>query len=505
LRLRFPRAWQGNERATVQRRAFTAALRRRGDCSASAEARSLVATGTGHRFSQYEWRGSFWTRASGTSLCTNGTVASPFPARMAGKRASDGAAASNPYNSLFADILTSVISVTALFIGANIIRKRLDPAFESKKELERRRKELEERLRKQRSSCGRPPLDLADLTPNEEVVAHYLVDPDELDVQSLDDVGGLEEIKEELRELVILPFHRPELFPPGSLLQPPKGILLYGPPGTGKTMLAKALAAESKACFLAISPATLLSKWVGETQQLTRAVFSLAYKIQPCIIFIDEIDALFRTRSAQDHEVYRDFKAEMMQLWDGLTTDSSAQVLVLGATNRPWDVDTAIQRRMPRSFLVDLPGVEQRKRILDVILRSDRHRLEASTEELAKLTEGYSGSDLRELCRAAALLVLRDAMREAKKCGVDVSQVQLRSMRLEDFERAMERVAPTGAHAEIFRYRQTLERVRKLRVAQENSNVESREPDEQTLVAGIEEALLVEANEFVERVGRRLG
>ncbi|KAF6004291.1 hypothetical protein F1559_004759 [Cyanidiococcus yangmingshanensis] len=276
---------------------------------------------------------------------------------MAGKRPGDGAAASNPYNSLLADVLTSAVSLAALFIGANIIRKRLDPAFETKKELERRRKELEERLRRQRRHGGRPPLDLSDLSTNEEVVAHYLVDPEELDVKSLDDVGGLEGIKEELRELVILPFQRPELFPPGSLLQPPKGILLYGPPGTGKTMLAKALAAESNACFLAISPATLLSKWVGETQQLTRAVFSLAYKIQPCIIFIDEIDALFRTRSAQDHEVYRDFKAEMMQLWDGLTTDSRAQVLVLGATNRPWDVDTAIQRRMPRSFLVDLPGL----------------------------------------------------------------------------------------------------------------------------------------------------
>ncbi|KAK4530317.1 hypothetical protein CCYA_CCYA04G1174 [Cyanidiococcus yangmingshanensis] len=423
---------------------------------------------------------------------------------MAGKRPGDGAAASNPYNSLLADVLTSAVSLAALFIGANIIRKRLDPAFETKKELERRRKELEERLRRQRRHGGRPPLDLSDLSTNEEVVAHYLVDPEELDVKSLDDVGGLEGIKEELRELVILPFQRPELFPPGSLLQPPKGILLYGPPGTGKTMLAKALAAESNACFLAISPATLLSKWVGETQQLTRAVFSLAYKIQPCIIFIDEIDALFRTRSAQDHEVYRDFKAEMMQLWDGLTTDSRAQVLVLGATNRPWDVDTAIQRRMPRSFLVDLPGLDQRKRILEVVLRSDRHRLEASISEIAALTEGYSGSDLRELCRAAALLVLRDAMHAAKKIGVDVSQVQLRNLCLDDFRRAMQSVAPTGTHAELFRYQQTLEQARKQRVVRGLDSVAMRENEEE-VADGIEQAILLEASEFVERVGRRLG
>lgn len=423
---------------------------------------------------------------------------------MAGKRPGDGAAASNPYNSLLADVLTSAVSLAALFIGANIIRKRLDPAFETKKELERRRKELEERLRRQRRHGGRPPLDLSDLSTNEEVVAHYLVDPEELDVKSLDDVGGLEGIKEELRELVILPFQRPELFPPGSLLQPPKGILLYGPPGTGKTMLAKALAAESNACFLAISPATLLSKWVGETQQLTRAVFSLAYKIQPCIIFIDEIDALFRTRSAQDHEVYRDFKAEMMQLWDGLTTDSKAQVLVLGATNRPWDVDTAIQRRMPRSFLVDLPSLDQRKRILEVVLRSDRHRLEASISEIAALTEGYSGSDLRELCRAAALLVLRDAMHAAKKTGVDVSQVQLRNLCLDDFQRAMQSVAPTGTHAELFRYQQTLEQARKQRVVRGLDSVAMRENEEQ-VADGIEQAILLEASEFVERVGRRLG
>lgn len=249
---------------------------------------------------------------------------------------------------------------------------------------------------------------LSSLSSYEKIMLAYLVPSTDIDVQ-FNDIGGLEDIVSDLRESVILPLVYPELFTQyGSLLAAPKGVLLYGPPGCGKTMLAKALAKESGSNFISIRMSTIMDKWFGESNKLVDALFSLANKLQPCIIFIDEIDSFLRERSSTDHEVTATLKAEFMTLWDGLV--SSGRVMVLGATNRPGDIDSAFLRRMPKRFSIGLPNKEQRGKILKKLLADVE--VGCSIEELVEVTEGMSGSDLKELCRDAAVNSTRDYIRK---------------------------------------------------------------------------------------------
>lgn len=228
--------------------------------------------------------------------------------------------------------------------------------------------------------------------------------------------------------------NRPELFTHSSLLQAPKGVLLYGPPGCGKTMLAKALAKESGANFISIRMSSIMDKWYGESNKMVDAIFSLAAKLQPCIIFIDEIDSFLRERQSMDHEVTAMLKAEFMTLWDGLT--SSGRILVLGATNRPNDIDSAFMRRMPKRFSVSLPNMEQRKRILRILLKdSEVDEKEFDLDRLVIQTDGLSGSDLKELCRDAAMNSMREYIRSNFKNGQRITEgdVNVRPLKNSDF------------------------------------------------------------------------
>jgi len=180
--------------------------------------------------------------------------------------------------------------------------------------------------------ASNPHLKEVSFNQYEKALLNSLVTPEEISV-TFEDIGGLHDIIDELREEVILPLTEPELFAAHlSLIQSPKGVLFYGPPGCGKTMLAKAIAKESGAFFLLIRMSSIMDKWYGESNKITDAIFSLANKLQPCIIFIDEIDSFLRDRSSTDHEVSAMLKAEFMTLWDGLK--SNGQIMVLGATNR---------------------------------------------------------------------------------------------------------------------------------------------------------------------------
>ena len=232
-----------------------------------------------------------------------------------------------------------------------------------------------------------------------------------------------------------------------------------GPPGTGKTMIAKALAKESGACFLNVRSAALQSKWFGDAQKLVTAVFTLAWKIQPCVIFIDEIDSFLGSRKSSEHEAVTSMKTEFMALWDGFLTDNNARVLVLAATNRPWDIDEAILRRLPRAFEVPLPDASQRKRILSVLLRgedvdetlwADR---DGALDRLAIATEGYSGSDLQDLCKQAAMLPIHDLLEEerasvsAAGAMADLSPREPRPLTAEDLFVVLESSAPPSAEA----------------------------------------------------------
>ncbi|KAF8515287.1 P-loop containing nucleoside triphosphate hydrolase protein [Gautieria morchelliformis] len=249
------------------------------------------------------------------------------------------------------------------------------------------------------------------LSEYEQIIAAEVIHPDDIEVK-FSDIGGLDPIISSLRESVIFPLVYPTLFTSSSsLLSAPKGVLLYGPPGCGKTMLAKALAKESGATFINIAVSVLTTKWYGESNKLVAGLFGLAKKMQPSIIFIDEIDSFLRERGKSDHEATAMIKAEFMTLWDGLLSGTD-RIMVLGATNRPSDIDSAILRRMPKRFAVPLPDVLQRRKILELTLRGTQLTPDFSMDELALRTANYSGSDLKEVCRNAAMHPVREYMRE---------------------------------------------------------------------------------------------
>lgn len=313
------------------------------------------------------------------------------------------------------EVLSAAIALAGVYLSAKVIKRVIDPNAEARERTRVRREAVFERLYR----TGVPREALRGLAPSEEALLHELVFPEDI-CSNFDSVGGLRGTKESLKELIVYPLLFPDVYGGkeggASLLSPPKGVLLYGPPGTGKTMLAKALAKESGANFLALSPSSLLSKWLGDTEQLARAVFSLARRVQPTIIFIDEIDGLFRERSSAEHEVHKNLKAEFMQLWDGLMTDDRFnQVVVLGATNRPYDVDPAILRRMPRPFEVGLPNLMERVEILSKVLEEVDVEVGFDYVKVSEVTEGYSGSDLKELCRAAMMAPVRESLRVVAK------------------------------------------------------------------------------------------
>ena len=340
------------------------------------------------------------------------------------------------------------LAVSALFscLVLSFGLKRLDPNRQTSKAAEQRKKEIAKRL-------GRPKLVT---NVYEDAIAADVANPDHINV-TFNSIGGLEDTKEALQELVILPLVRPELFSKSNLLKPAKGVLLYGPPGTGKTLLAKALAKESQACFINVRTSTLQSKWFGDAQKLVTAVFTLAWKLQPSIIFIDEIDSFLGTRKNSEHEAVTQMKTEFMTLWDGFNTDSNARVMVLAATNRPWDVDEAILRRLPRSFEVGLPNKEQRAKILGVTLQHEKlekgfflNEMNAPIWQIAERTKGYSGSDLQELCKQAAYGPVRDLLRSETR-GENTGG-GCRALMMKDFDEILKTSNTSAQAASSYQY-----------------------------------------------------
>ncbi|PSR94765.1 Spastin like [Actinidia chinensis var. chinensis] len=201
-----------------------------------------------------------------------------------------------------------------------------------------------------------------------------------------------------------------------SIRSPCKGILLFGPPGTGKTMLAKAVATEAGANFINISMSSITSKWFGEGEKYVKAVFSLASKIAPSVVFVDEVDSMLgRRENPGEHEAMRKMKNEFMVNWDGLRTKDKERVLVLAATNRPFDLDEAVIRRLPRRLMVNLPDAPNREKILKVILAKEELAPDVDLDAIANMTDGYSGSDLKNLSVTAAHCPIREILEKEKK------------------------------------------------------------------------------------------
>ncbi|WJX76984.1 microtubule-severing ATPase [Trifolium repens] len=248
-----------------------------------------------------------------------------------------------------------------------------------------------------------------------------------------DDVGGLEKAKQALMEMVILPTKRRDLFT--GLRRPARGLLLFGPPGNGKTMLAKAVASESEATFFNVTAASLTSKWVGEAEKLVRTLFKVATSRQPSVIFIDEIDSIMSTRTTNENEASRRLKSEFLIQFDGVTSNPDDIVIVIGATNKPQELDDAVLRRLVKRIYVPLPNENVRKLLLKHKLKGQAFSLPSrDLEMLVKETEGYSGSDLQALCEEAAMMPIREL-------GPNILTV--RGLRYDDFKKAMAVIRPS--------------------------------------------------------------
>ncbi|KAG8724911.1 hypothetical protein FRC09_012076 [Ceratobasidium sp. 395] len=213
-----------------------------------------------------------------------------------------------------------------------------------------------------------------------------------------------------IRSMVQLPLLCPDEFQSGLLKQyTMSGALLFGPPGTGKTLFAQALAKESGARMISVKPSDILHMCVGESECLVRALFSLARRLKPCVVFIDEIDALFGTRTNAGQQSsarwHTSMLTEFMQEMDGLI---SSQIIVLGASNRPFDLDDAVLRRLPCRVMIDLPEKEARRDILKILLREEALAEDVNLDAVAERTAKYSGSDLKNLCLAAAFNAVKE-------------------------------------------------------------------------------------------------
>ncbi|KAJ9499378.1 hypothetical protein H2202_004961 [Exophiala xenobiotica] len=263
-----------------------------------------------------------------------------------------------------------------------------------------------------------------------------------------EDVAGLNAAKKALKEAVVYPFLRPDLFM--GLREPARGMLLFGPPGTGKTMLARAVATESRSTFFAISASSLTSKWHGESEKLVRALFALAKALAPSIIFVDEIDSLLSARSgSSEHEASRRSKTEFLIQWSDLqraaagrdtTVGDATRVLVLAATNCPWDIDEAARRRFVRRQYIPLPEAETRETQIRTLLGHQNHELRPEDiVQLVAMTEGYSGSDITALAKDAAM----GPLRHLGEALLYTPKEQIRPINMQDFEASLINIRPS--------------------------------------------------------------
>ena len=255
------------------------------------------------------------------------------------------------------------------------------------------------------------------------------------------DIGGLKEAKQELQEMVEWPLKYPEVFE-HMRTQPPKGVLLFGPPGTGKTLLAKAVANESEANFISVKGPEILSKWVGESEKAVREIFRKAKQAAPCIVFLDEIDAIAPVRgSGFDSHVTERVVSQLLTEMDGL--EELRGVVVIAATNRPDMLDPALLRpgRLDRLLYIPPPDREAREEIFRIHTKGKPLAEDVDFGKLAEAAENYTGADISAVCNEAAMLAIREYVTSGKPLEKEKLQKELK-IEMRHFEEAMKKVKP---------------------------------------------------------------
>ncbi|MCD6466051.1 ATP-binding protein [Candidatus Bathyarchaeota archaeon] len=264
---------------------------------------------------------------------------------------------------------------------------------------------------------------------------------------SWDEIVGLEDAKRAIREAIVYPSLRPDLFPLGW----PRGILLFGPPGCGKTLLAAAVANEIKAKFMQVDAASIMSKWLGEAEQNVAKLFSSARKeakFSPVIIFIDELDSLMGVRRFEvggETRVRNQFLKEM----DGIIDKKNPiRVYVIGATNKPWDLDYAFIRRFQKRIYVPPPNYSQRLGMFRLYTKPLKIASDVDLKELARLTEGFSGSDIMDICQSVQLKVVSEAFEKNE----DYSKADPRPINMKDFLEILKKRKPSIPKGSLIQY-----------------------------------------------------
>ncbi len=265
-----------------------------------------------------------------------------------------------------------------------------------------------------------------------------------------EDIGGLQEAKRTLQEAAILPFisNKP------SFVEAPRSILLYGPPGTGKTLLAKASSNMLEATFFEASTSTLLSKYFGESSKIISMLFEEARKSHPSVIFMDEFDSIMISRDRDMAESTRRVVGQLLQEIEGFSTSKKDKIILIAATNKPWDLDDAMISRFQRRIYVPLPDTEAREAIFGIHLK-DAEMKGITVKELAGLSEGFSGRDISNLCREAIMTMIRNENPDLEKLTpvqIEKYNMRYRPLERDDFEKAFRKVKKSVEKKTIERY-----------------------------------------------------
>ncbi len=283
---------------------------------------------------------------------------------------------------------------------------------------------------------------------------------------SWEEVIGLDDAKNALRESIVYPAKRPDLFPLGW----PRGMLLYGPPGCGKTILAAATASEIDGYFINVDAASMMSKWLGEAEKNVAKLFMMARGYAekeglPVILFIDEVDSLLGTRNSEvggEIRVKNQFLTEM----DGINgKGKDLKLYVIGATNKPWSLDWPFLRRFTKRIYVTLPTLDARVRLFDLYTSPLKKEEKVKSLELAKLADGHSASDIKDICQSAQLMVVNDLFHSPTYTAdivVGEQRQQPRDLTVNDFKEIITRRKPSVSMEMIRAYYKWSEQFRAL-------------------------------------------